>query len=448
MMFYLILIVIALCTLLPLLHMCNALPFLSKRKVPLNKLNCKDKGISILIPCYNEERILDLTIRGMNRLEYQNKEVIYINDGSIDQTMYTLHTLLDLKPLKMNYSSTLDHMPIRFIYQSSLFPNVYVIDKLNGGKADSLNAGIDFASKELIITLDADSILADNSLEIINQAFQDPNVVAAGGMVHILQGRNEKFSLSFKQKHIIRFQIFEYFKGFYIYKSSLAKLNALAIISGAFGVFDKKTLLTIGGYRKTLGEDIDITLRFQYYIQKHRDKKVLFIPEAVCYTECPEKWTDLFKQRIRWQKAFVDCVFRFAGSLVRSVFTKQLSFFFLIEAFVVGTLATYFTVVSLTLLCIVNEENTIHLLWSYILISTLLNGIYSLTAVYIARYHGQKFTHYDKLRLVNTIILDLAIFRFITFLFIMLGTILYFFNKHDWNKVTRTGRVYQIEKVS
>lgn len=448
MIFYLTLIVIALCTLLPLLHMCNSLPFLNKRKIKINKISVKEKGISILIPCYNEERILDLTIKGMNRIEYQNKEVIYINDGSTDLTMDKLHSLLNLQPIDMTGSERLEHMPIRSTYKSLLFPNVYVIDKLNGGKADSLNAGIEYASKELIITLDADSILANDSLDLINQAFQDPNVVAAGGMVHILQGRKENFRLSFRQKHIIRFQIFEYFKGFYIYKSSLAKLNALAIISGAFGVFDKETLFTIGGYRKTLGEDIDITLRLQYFIQKNRNKKVLFLPEAVCYTECPENWSDLFKQRIRWQKAFIDCVFKFAGSLIKSVFTKRLSFFFLIEAFVVGTLATYFTIVSLAMLCFVNEENTIYSLWSYIIISTMLNAIYSLTAVYIANHHGQKFSHYDKLRLVNTIVLDLAIFRFITFLFIMIGTILYFFNRHDWNKVTRTGRVYQIEKAS
>jgi cellulose synthase/poly-beta-1,6-N-acetylglucosamine synthase-like glycosyltransferase len=97
-------------------------------------------------------------------------------------------------------------------------------------------------------------------------------------------------------------------KGFYIYKISLHKQNATAIISGAFGAFRKDILMQAGGYRKTLGEDIDITLKIQFMI-KNTNKKILYMPEALCYTQCPENWKDLFRQRIRWQKGFINCFF-------------------------------------------------------------------------------------------------------------------------------------------
>ena len=111
-------------------------------------------------------------------------------------------------------------------------------------------------------------MLDDQALPIINRAFHDPNLIAAGGMVNVLQGRRfQKGALkpSLKVKSIVRLQILEYFRGFYIYKASLSKANALSIISGAFGAFKRDVLLSVGGYRKTIGEDIDITIKIQKY---------------------------------------------------------------------------------------------------------------------------------------------------------------------------------------
>jgi biofilm PGA synthesis N-glycosyltransferase PgaC len=427
--------------------------FSFKHKVPyyMKKKAATQKGVSLLIPCYNEQSIIQTAIMGVERLDYSNMEIIYINDGSTDHTMELLYKLLRLTPTARKPAGELSYKVVRGFYQSSIYPNVYVIDKINGGKADSLNAASDYAAKELVVTLDADSILDQKALHVINSAFQNEDIIAAGGMVHVLQGRS--FSehgdrASMKLKHIVRFQILEYLKGFYIYKASLAKLDAMTVISGAFGVFSKKVLFEVGGYRNTIGEDIDITLRFQEYILKNKGKKMLFVPEAVCYTECPENWRDLFKQRVRWQKAFVDCVIQYRSTLVRSFLFHSVSFFFVVDAFFTGTVSTYFAAGSFLALAFNLGEGMQAMVTIYLCGSLFCNILYNFLGLLMAKRYGTHFKGHDKVRLLTTIILDLLVFRFISLYFIMYGSFAYFFNKHDWNKVARTGREYQLDQVS
>lgn len=409
-----------------------------------------EKSMSILVPCYNEQSIIETLIFGMKNLNYQNYEYIIINDGSTDHTLSLLKRLLDLEVTVKRTTANLEFMPVLGVYKSKKFNNVVVIDKVNGGKADSLNAGIAYSSNELIITLDADSILDERALPIINNVFQDHKVIAAGGIVHVLQGRKvDKESLrpTLGLKMLVRCQILEYFKGFYIYKASLAKLNALAIISGAFGVFKREVLIDVGGYRRTVGEDIDITLKVQQYVNERKGLKVLFVPEAKCFTEVPENLLDLYKQRIRWQKAFTDCLFIYRKTLLRTLFTRPVSFFFIIEAFFTGILCGYFMVMMFLLILVLFPATAVQFLLVYIIASFTLNIIYNVLAIIIARIHNQKFYFRDFIRLGVTLLQDLLIFRYLTLFFVLSGTIQYFINKEGWNKVQRTGRQYDIEQV-
>lgn len=451
---YIALTLFALCVLLPIFHMINCLPCFSKktRQYLLNEVKVQ-KGMSIIIPCYNEEPILEAAVTGMQRMDYQNKEVIYVNDGSTDGTLKMLDQLLELKLCHASPVGKLDYEKVECFYISTKYENVYVIDKKNGGKADALNAGIDHSNKELIITLDADSILDMKALNIINQSFQDEDVIAAGGMVHVLQGKKfETGSLvtqTMKLKPIVTFQILEYLKGFYIYKFSLAKVKALAIISGAFGVFNKDVMFEVGGYRNTVGEDIDITLRFQEYILSRKEKKIMFVPEAICYTECPENWMDLFKQRVRWQKAFMDCIVEYRKMLFKTFLYRPVSFFFLVDALLTGTFATFLTVfwaVHIVVSLAVHSDQTFN--YIFLVGSLIINPLYNVIAVIVSKQHGTTFKGWDKLRLFNVMVLDLCVFRLITMFYIVYGSLAYFVNKEGWNKVERTGRKYKFEKAS
>lgn len=438
-------IILFLCSLFPMFHIINSFPLFRKKPYYLTKKNRETIGMSILIPCYNESKIVETAIEGLQKLEYEKLEVIFINDGSQDNTLELFQTHLQLVPIEGPTQSKLTYKPIIGYYQSQRFPWIYVLDKVNGGKADSLNAAIDHSSQELVITLDADSILAPNTLEIINNAFGDPDLVAAGGMVHILQGESME-NMNMKGKNIVRLQIFEYLKGFYILKTSLAKVNSLAIISGAFGIFKRNFIQYMGGFRNTLGEDIDITLKFQQYLKRRPKKKILFIPEAVCYTECPESWRDLFKQRVRWQKAFIDCIFQYWRFLSKTFLTRGVSFFMLLDSFIVGTLSNFFICSIILVFPFISLHQSLKIVLTYLIGSLFFNTIYNFYGYFIAWYYGVRFKGWNKLRLLWTMLLDVLFFRFYAMYIILHGTVAYIFNQHSWNKVNRTGRTYQLEQ--
>lgn len=214
----------------------------------------KQKGITILVPCYNEAPIIRYTIKGLIDVIYSNLEVILINDGSSDNTFQVLDELLSLTNWETSITPS-ESYQLHGTYRSKNYPFIYVIDKDNSGKAESLNVGILYSQKELIVTMDGDCVLEINALINMNTIFGDEDVIASGGVVHIMQ----MFKLDKKLSRIVSMQALDYIKGFYFYKSSLAYNDALSIISGAFGIFRKSIMIDIGGFKKGLGEDIDIS---------------------------------------------------------------------------------------------------------------------------------------------------------------------------------------------
>lgn len=437
------------CLIFPIFHMFNSVFILRKKPYyQKTEMILSEKPVSILVPCYNEESIIETTILGIEGLQYKNYEYILINDGSTDNTFEIMEEMLDLEIQIMKPNNCdLEFSPLKGIYRSRKNPRIMVIDKFNGGKADSLNAGITYSSKDLVITLDADSILDEKALNVINRAFEDPNLIAAGGTVHVLQGRklrNGELKPTLKVKSIVKFQIAEYLRGFYIYKASLAKADALSIISGAFGIFKRDILIKVGGYRKTVGEDIDITLKVQQYKNKRNGLKIAYIPEAICYTEVPETWKGLYNQRIRWQKAFMDCTVLYLKEFLLSIFRSPLSFFFIVDALFIGIICSLLTVIGF--LAILLFSGNLNLVILYAVITGSTNLLYNFVAIVISYYYRNRFSYKEILNIAVVMILDIFFFRLFTLFCTLTGSVQYFINKEGWNKVARTGRQYHIEQ--
>lgn len=264
--------------------------------------------VTIIVPAYNESATIASSVRALMQLEYPEYEIIVINDGSTDNTLDVLIDKFSLHPFPEVYHIKIQTKPVSTIYRSTKFSNIRVIDKTNGGKADSINTGINASYYPLYCCVDADSVLERNSLKKVVRPFvEDPETVASGGVVRILNGCSVKEGFISKvglSKNILAlFQVVEYLRAFMFGRLGWTPMNALLIISGAFGVFKKETVIAVGGYKTNcIGEDMELVVRLhRTLIEQGRPYKIHFVPDPVCWTEAPEKLSVLKNQRVRWQ---------------------------------------------------------------------------------------------------------------------------------------------------
>ena len=388
------------------------------------------------------------TLCGVLRLDYDDYEIIFVNDGSVDKTMIVFNDLLALEPFPCGKVELC--VGYRGVYRSTRYANIFVIDKQNSGKAASLNAGMALSRREIIVTLDGDSVLEKNALHVMNRAFQDEDVIASGGAIHVMQ----YFLMEKCKTPLIALQALDYIKGFYIYKPSLAVNNALNIISGAFGVFRKAALTEVGGFRNGLGEDIDITIRLQEYAQNHR-KVISYTMDAICYTECPQTWKDLRRQRVRWQKAFWDAVVHNRHFLIKNFFQASICFFMIVDATLSGTIAVMTFLTNYLLLSIRVFFGIPPLLLIFSGLAVLFNIANSLVAIYRAIRRGP-----DSFRTADSdaggskrtktsplyfgVCTDLIVFSFLRIVFFIKGTVSYLMKRTSWDKLNRTNNAYTL----
>ncbi|WP_207649980.1 glycosyltransferase family 2 protein [Clostridium cavendishii] len=411
------------------------------RKVELNK-DFEEKGITVIIPAYNEELVIKNCINSSLAVDYSNYEILIVNDGSKDSTMNILKDYLDLEYTTKKRANKLDYKYIRGIYKSKLYENVYLIDKDNGGKADALNAGIDYSSNELVVTLDADSMLEKDSLRYMNQYFEDKDIVAAGGTVNVVQSvdvNGDNITYKFKGKNIIKHQMLHYIHGFYVKKSTQSLFNSMIVISGAFGIFKKDILFNVKGFRHTVGEDMDITLKIHKYIKENNlKKKLVYVPEAICYTECPENFKNFYNQRIRWQKAFIDCVVEYWGSLFKDL-KSPLSAFMAFDGFLLGTMSVFFTLMMPIVLVLTKDGYMIAIV--LILAAIIFDFLQNIEALIVCRKYGVKFSWSDYVKIIFFMVYERFTYKLVPLILNSVGTIRYFLDDDRWSYIERKGEV-------
>lgn len=272
--------------------------------------------VSILIPAYNEEPTIVENVYSFLNVQYPDYEVIIINDGSSDQTLQVLIEHFQLVRMATPVRIQLKTERIIDIYQSIVQPNLKVINKVNGGKADALNAGLNVSSYPYFCAVDADSVLEHNALLKTMRPFLEgeEDIIACGGIVRIANGckiiGGRVLEIGLPKESLAIYQVIEYLRSFFTGRLGFSSINSLLIVSGAFGVFRKKEVLEIGGYsRKTIGEDMELVIRLQRKLyDEKKESKVLFLPDPVCWTEAPVKLKQLNRQRSRWQLGLIQCL--------------------------------------------------------------------------------------------------------------------------------------------
>src|ERR1700733_333851 len=277
--------------------------------------------ISIIAPAHNEELSIAQSARSMLQLEYPSHEVIIVSDGSTDRTLQILidefHMYKATRQPLHNFSTA----PVKAVYESQNL-KLLVIDKENGGKSDSLNAAINYASAPLVAAVDSDSLLESNSLLLVVKPFlEDESTIAVGGIIRIVNGCTVEHGAVTKvaapPSMLVKFQVVEYLRAFLGGRVALSYMNSVLLISGAFGLFRRDRLIEAGGFEAgSLAEDLELVIRLHRISrEKKRSYKIVFVPTPVCWTEVPDSRKNLRVQRKRWQRGGVESMWKHRGML-------------------------------------------------------------------------------------------------------------------------------------
>ena len=407
------------------------------------------KPVSLLVPIYNEQVSIVGSVKSLLQLQYPQYEVILINDGSTDNTLGQILESFKLKRTKNVFRKQLPCKTVKGIYESSSFPNLMMVDKENGGKADALNAGINASKFPLICSLDADSILeADVLLKIVRPFVEDHKTVAAGGSVRIangceiFNGRIKKIGLP--NTLLGKFQVMEYLRAFLAGRMAFSLFNGLIIISGAFGIFKKNKVIEIGGYHTdTIGEDMELVVRLHARLrEKGEPYSITFIPDPVCWTEAPENLKTLRVQRIRWQRGLLESLFDNRKMLLNPKYGMvgmiSYPFFMFVEGLgpmieVFGVLffivSWYFNLVGLPLLIL------------FILGTVVLNILLSIGS---AIFEEMTYRRYPQtlmiVKLIGASFVEVFFYRPLTVWWRLVGIVQFFSGKKgDWGEMVRKG---------
>jgi poly-beta-1,6 N-acetyl-D-glucosamine synthase len=225
--------------------------------------------VSVLIPAYNEEVCIEKTLVSCIHQTYPNLEIVVINDGSADDTAMVVNDF------KNKYA---DYLSAKNIF-------LRLINQKNQGKAKALNNGKKHAKGEFLVTIDADSFLHSHAIEKIIGRFVSENVGAVAGNIVAI---SNKSLLGYLQK-------IEYDLGIHFIRNSQSSFGNVLVTPGALSAYRKNAIKKFE--EGTLTEDFDSSVRIL-----ERGYKILMAPDAICYTQVPLSFSDLIKQRIRWQQ--------------------------------------------------------------------------------------------------------------------------------------------------
>lgn len=405
--------------------------------------------ITVLVPAHNEEKTIVGTIKSLMMLNYSEYEIIIINDGSQDKTLETLVGAFEMRKLDKVYRRSIHTKPVKGIYASLSYPNIFVIDKEKGGKADALNSGINLSKYPLFCSVDADSIIEDNALLRVVKPFMEypDETVASGGIVRIVngcevrEGRVVKISLPDKMLPI--FQVVEYLRAFLTGRIGWSALRSLLIISGAFGLYKKSEVIEIGGYDLyTDTEDLELVVRLHEHMHRKKKKyKIVFVPDPVCWTEVPTSLKILFRQRNRWHRGLIQTLIKHFRVLFNprhkalglfafpyffifemlGPFVEVLGYIVVILSFIFGILNVTFFVLFLTI--------------------AIFYGIFlSIAAILLEEFSFRRYPGWlDLSKLIVFGILENFGFRQLLAVFKIKAFLEYIIRRRKWGKMERVG---------
>lgn len=238
----------------------------------LSLVDTPEPAVTIVVPVYNEEAVITSALRSLLTLDYPSFEIIVVDDGSSDRTLERA------AQLEGKYGDI----------------TLRVVSKRNGGKASALNAGIALARTDFVLCMDGDSRLDPGTLRAAMRHFADPRVGGVAGNVKVVNRDNVW----------TRLQALEYLEGLNMARRAQGFLRVVNIIPGPIGLFRREVLRQVGGYdTDTFAEDADLTLKILT-----AGWHIAYEERAIAYTEAPERFVELVKQRYRWTRGILQAL--------------------------------------------------------------------------------------------------------------------------------------------
>ena len=271
-------------------------------------------SVTLIAPAYNEGLTIIENVKSLLSIQYPFYELILVNDGSKDDSLEKLIKEFDLERHDATFiTQPIPTATVNYIYRSrkKKFTQLTVIDKNNGGRADALNAGINFANTELVICTDADCIIEQDALLKMVRPYleeDDREIIACGGGIGIANDSVVKNGvlkeLRLPESLVPMVQVVEYIRAFLLGRMAWGEINGLMLVSGAFGMYPRNRVIEVGGFDpKTIGEDLELCIRLRTHMEDLKlPYKVVYLPETLCWTEGPPDYDILVKQRDRWAR--------------------------------------------------------------------------------------------------------------------------------------------------
>lgn len=407
--------------------------------------------ISILAPAYNEAANISENVRSLLTVNYPSYEIVIINDGSKDSTLETLISDFDLVPDTSFYYQPIATKPIRNIYKSrhKAFKNLTVIDKENGGKADALNAGINISENGIVCCIDVDCVLEHDALLKLIKPFLNnkKRVIASGGVIRIANSciieDGKIIEVKLPDTFLAKAQILEYFRAFLMGRMAWSRIDGLLLISGAFGMFDKQCVVEAGGYNhKTVGEDMELLVRMRKMMRKRKEPYTVgFIPDPLCWTEVPQSWNILYRQRNRWTRGTAETLWLHRDMIfnpkykVLGVLSTPYWLFFEWMA----PLIEFFGTVFFMLLLVLGQISWVFAI-SFFLVAYGFSVLFSITAIFFEEYSFQQYKNpVDMLKLILISFMEPFFYHPFIMYSAIRGNIDLFRGKKSWGEMSRVG---------
>lgn len=404
--------------------------------------------ISVLVPAYNEELTILDAVLSLSRLDYPEYEIIIIDDGSTDNTAEILIRELHLKKSERPIRRRVPCGAFKSLYESEgIAPHIILVRKENGGKSDALNMGINISRYPYFLTMDADSVMQKDALQkIIMPIIADSRVIAVGGMVQVANETviedGEIKDYKFPTNSLVLLQVLDYSRIFMGTRMLLDAFNGNLIISGACGLFRKDIAIQTNGYATDIvGEDMELVVKLHAYCRSRRiPYRIVYAPDAVCWTQVPTRLRDLRIQRRRWHIGLIQSIQLHKGALLNPQYGTMgmisMVYYLLMEA--IEPIIELLGLTAILLASTLHMLNIHFMVWYFVLFF-MLSVLLTITSFFLRSYTAHaRLSVGQALKAIIFAFVECLGFHQLMGLYRISAFVGYRKNKSQWGTIQRT----------